>query len=92
MVFDYVFAKGEGNKGASYKRTWKPDWRSPPGIKGSRIALQVLGLCALCALPVVFVSSREGAREKQPDVYMIQKQKAREERMRWIESDDMPPK
>lgn len=87
-MFDYVFVKGEGNKGASYKYTWKPDWRMPPGVSGARVALQVAFLCAVAAIPVWMVSSETKA--KQPDVYMIQKQKAREERMRWIQSDDMP--
>jgi hypothetical protein len=89
-MFEYVFLKGDGNKGVSYKPTWKPDWRLPPGVKGSRVALQVLFLCGLSAIPVVWMSSNKESTTRQPDVYMIQKQKAREERMRWIESDDMP--
>ncbi|KAG2430251.1 hypothetical protein HXX76_010349 [Chlamydomonas incerta] len=90
MVFDYVFLKGEGNKGPSFKPTWKPDWRLPPGVKGSRVFAQVVFWCGVSAIPVVFLSNNKEATTKQPDIYMIQKQKAREERMRWIESDDMP--
>ncbi|KXZ44870.1 hypothetical protein GPECTOR_61g823 [Gonium pectorale] len=89
-MFDYVFLRGDGNKGASYKPTWKPEWRLPPGVKGGRVAAQVFFWCAVSAIPVYWVSLNKESKTKQPDIYMIQKQKAREERMRWIESDDMP--
>lgn len=89
-MFDYVFVRGEGMKGASYKYTWRPDWRMPPGVKGSRVAIQVVLLCALAAVPVWVLPLVVPTKEKKPDIYMIQKQKAREERMRWIQADDMP--
>ncbi|PNH10250.1 hypothetical protein TSOC_003057 [Tetrabaena socialis] len=89
-MFEYVFAKGEGNKGVSYKATWKPDWRLPPGVSGTRVAAQVAFLCGIAAIPVLWVSSNAESKTKQPDIYMLKKQQAREERMRWIESDDMP--
>ncbi len=89
-MYEYVFLQGKGNKGASYKPTWKPDWRLPPGVKGGRVALQVAFWLGVSAIPIVWVSGNKDMGQKQPDIYMIQKQKAREERMRWIESDDMP--
>ena len=91
-MFDYVFVQGKDNKGASYKYTWKPDWRMPPGVSGRNVALQVAFWCAVAAVPVWVMPKMltgEG-KEKRPDVYMLKKQQAREERMRWIQSDDMP--
>lgn len=36
--YDYVFLKGEGNKGVSYKYTWgSGTWRLPPGVKASKV-------------------------------------------------------
>ncbi len=52
--------------------------------------LQVLFWCGVSAIPVVWATSHKDSKTKQPDIYMLHKQKAREERMRWIESDDMP--
>jgi hypothetical protein len=50
--FAYVMAKGEGNKGASYKYTWRPDWRLPPGVSQPRVFLQVAFWLGLAAVPV----------------------------------------
>lgn len=94
--FDYVFVRGEGNKGASYKYTWKPDWRMPPGVKFSRVVLGTAVALGLAAIPVYVVPYFKGpvpAEEQQRmDHYAVAKQKNREERMRWIKSDGMPYK
>lgn len=92
-MFDYVFLKGEGSKGISYKPTWKPDWRMPPGFKGTSVILQVVAVSVLCAIPVyglpVLYPPTEEQKQKK-DAHAVQKQQAREQRMRWINSDEMP--
>ncbi len=50
--YSYLQAKGEGNKGASYKYTWRPDWRVPPGVSQWKVLAQVVALCAIAAIPV----------------------------------------
>mmetsp|Transcript_19070 Transcript_19070/g.32671 ORF Transcript_19070/g.32671 Transcript_19070/m.32671 type:complete len:111 (-) Transcript_19070:1024-1356(-) len=93
--FAYVMAKGEGNKGASYKYKWRPDWRLPPGVNQRKVVLQV-GVClCLAAIPVwglPYLRRNEPVQPKKEDAYMATKKKNREERMKWIESDDMPYK
>jgi hypothetical protein len=95
--FDYVFLKPEGNKGVSYKYTWKPDWKLPPGVKLSRVALGVSFWLSLAAFPVFawpFLRGPKTEAEKNapPNPYAQIKERNREERMRWIQSVDMPPR
>ncbi len=70
-MFEYVHVKGEGNKGASYKYTWKPSWKMPPGVKGSVVLLQVCGWLSLAAVPVYIYPMWRGPKtedEKKADV------------------------
>lgn len=94
--FDYVFIKGEGNKGASYKYTWKPQFLLPPGVRPSRVFLGVAFWCSLAAIPVFvwpyFRGPRPDAEKAKPNIYAVIKEKNREERMKWIQSEDMPPR
>lgn len=93
--FSYLMVKGEGSKGASYKYTWKPDWRLPPGVRQGKVFLQVLGICAVAAVPIYLMPLLSGKSEEQlkkENVYMAMKKKAREERMKWIKDDGMPYK
>jgi hypothetical protein len=94
-----VFAKGAApNLGASYKYTWKPDWKLPPGVRPLRVFLGVSFWIGLAAVPVFVWPSLRGPKSEQevankkPDVYARIKQHNREERMRWIQSPDMPPR
>ncbi|MEW5297137.1 MAG: hypothetical protein WDW38_005958 [Sanguina aurantia] len=93
--FNYVMLQGEGNKGASYKYAWKPDWRMPPGVKGSQVLLQVIGILGIAAIPVYVWPFLNGPAYREQESKKVSKtaqakQKAKEERMKWISSDDMP--
>jgi len=94
--YDYVFLKPDGNKGVSYKYTWKPDWKNPPGVKQSKVFLGVCFWLGLAAIPVYIWPYVRGPKsdneQKKQDIYAIMKQKNREERMKWAQSEDMPPK
>ena len=65
-------------------------------MKPLRVFLGVSFWIGLAAVPVFVWPSLRGPREeevaKKPDVYARIKQRNREERMRWIQSPDMPPR
>uniref|UniRef100_A0A7S0WXQ1 Uncharacterized protein n=1 Tax=Chlamydomonas leiostraca TaxID=1034604 RepID=A0A7S0WXQ1_9CHLO len=94
--FDYVMAKGEGNKGASYKYQWKPDWRMPPGLNKGKLALQLAFCLGLAAVPVWGLPYLRGPKDEtaqaHADMYMVAKKKNRDDRLKWLNSDDMPYK
>jgi len=95
--FDYVFLKPKGNKGVSYKYTWKPDWRLPPGVRPLRVGLAVSFWLGLAAFPIFVWPYIRGPKSEEeakapPNVYAVIKERNREERMRWIQSVDMPPR
>lgn len=101
--YDYVFVKPEGNKGLSFKHTGRQrHFSMPPGVSGTRVFLQVAGILALCAIPVwgmPYITGRSAeeaekqAKEKpKEDFYTLAKQRQREQRMKWVTSDEMPPK
>lgn len=50
--WDYVFVKGEGNKGANYKYQWKPEMRFPPGVSQKRVFLGLAAILGISAIPV----------------------------------------
>ncbi|KAG1663133.1 hypothetical protein FOA52_000655 [Chlamydomonas sp. UWO 241] len=96
--FSYVFLKGEGNKGASYKYTWKPDWKLPPGVKPLSVAAGVAFWLSLAAIPIFVLPAfrapptEEQLAAKKPNPYAQIKERNREERMKWIQKPDMPPR
>mmetsp|Transcript_43444 Transcript_43444/g.130317 ORF Transcript_43444/g.130317 Transcript_43444/m.130317 type:complete len:105 (-) Transcript_43444:384-698(-) len=96
--YDYVFLRGEGNKGVSYKYTWKPDWKLPPGVKGGRVALGVAFWLSIAAVPVFLMpmlrgpKTEEELKAKKPNMYAVIKERNREERQKWIDNPDMPPR
>mmetsp|Transcript_19446 Transcript_19446/g.35092 ORF Transcript_19446/g.35092 Transcript_19446/m.35092 type:complete len:94 (+) Transcript_19446:57-338(+) len=73
-----------------------PSWHVPPGFKPLKvfsISAVLLGISAIpvWGLPWSEKSSEEDAkRKKEEDFYMRMKKKNRDERYRWINSDDMP--
>jgi hypothetical protein len=67
--FDYLMARGEGNKGVSYRRTWRPDWRSPPGVSHSRVFLQLMAVLGIAALPMYFLSRCADVSDQCPSEY-----------------------
>ena len=97
--FDYVFLKPEGNKGVSYRYTWgRGQWRLPPGVKPSRVALGVAFWLSIAAFPVFAWPYLRGPKSeaelkaRPPNPYAAIKERNREERLRWIQSVDMPPR
>ena len=96
--FDYVFAKpSEPNKGTSYKYAWgRGTWRLPPDVKPLRVMLGVSFWLSLAAFPVFVWPYLRGpkseAEKGPPNIYAVIKEKNREDRMRWIQSVDMPPR
>lgn len=90
--FDYAFVKGDGNKGVNYRNyKWLPEWRNPPGLKRGKVFLGVSALLVLAAFPVWGLPLLTPKSEPQKDsMHMQTKQRLREERMRYAQSDDMP--
>ncbi|KAL6760255.1 hypothetical protein V8C86DRAFT_3090425 [Haematococcus lacustris] len=91
--FDYLMARGEGNRGASFKYTWKPDWRLPPGVNQTKVFLQLAVVLGLAAIPVYVLPMTQPVEgEREEDFYVQIKRRKKEDRMKWINSDDMPYK
>uniref|UniRef100_A0A7S3VRW3 Uncharacterized protein n=1 Tax=Dunaliella tertiolecta TaxID=3047 RepID=A0A7S3VRW3_DUNTE len=84
----------------SLKFSFSPDFRLPPGVKGSRIALSVLAALGISAIPIwglPYISGSQQAMSKEEQeqkelVFMYAKKRNREKRMEWIHSDEMPYK
>ncbi len=53
-------AQGVGNKGASYKYTWRPDWRLPLVVNQGKVLLHVAFWLGLAAIPVYMLPMLTG--------------------------------
>lgn len=75
-------------------RSWKPDWRFPPGVSQWRVLFGVVAIMGISAIPVWGVPWWRGGiseqEQAQRDRGSVAKQKAREARLQYIQSDDMP--